>query len=184
MIIRVRIAVAAMGFALAAMGLALAAGGASAAGDAGEAESAPRLGAQTHQPLPRFVSLNVDKVNVRRGPGVSHRIDWVFLRRGAPLEVVAEHGHWRKVRDMDDAEGWVHHAMLRPTRTAVVIAAPDATIRRDPAPDAAPVARLETGVTGRLRACGPLWCQIDAGGYRGWAQKADLWGVRRDEEFR
>lgn len=150
---------------------------------AAAAESAPRLGPETHQPLPRFVSLKVDKANVRRGPGVSHRIDWVFVRRGAPLEVVAEHGQWRKVRDMDDAEGWVHHAMLRATRTAVVIAAPDAVIRRDPAPDAAPVARLETGVTGRLRACGPLWCEIDAGGYRGWAQKADLWGVRRDEAF-
>jgi len=109
---------------------------------AAAAQSAPRLGPETHQPLPRFVSLKVDKANVRRGPGVSHRIDWVFLRRGAPLEVVAEHGQWRKVRDMDDAEGWIHHAMLRATRTAVVTAAPDAVIRRDPAPDAAPVARL------------------------------------------
>lgn len=173
MITRARVAIAALAAALSAAVVA-----------APAAESPPRLGPETHQPLPRFVSLKVDRVNVRRGPGSAHRIDWVFLRRGAPLEVVAEHGHWRKVRDMDDAEGWVHHAMLRPTRTAVVTATPDTVIRRDPAPDSAPVARLETGVTGRLRACGPLWCQIDAGGYRGWAQKADLWGVRRDEEFR
>lgn len=178
MITGVRIAVAAAGVAFAA-GTALAAGGTSA-----EKKTVTGLGLESHQPLPRFVSLNTDKANVRRGPGVTYRIDWVFLRRGAPLKVVAENGQWRKVRDMDDAEGWVHHAMLRPTRTAVVTAAPDAVIRRDPAPDGAPVARLETGVTGRLRACEPLWCQIDAGGYRGWAQKADLWGVTRDEEFR
>lgn len=147
-------------------------------------EGAPRLGSETRQPLPRFVSLNADRVNVRRGPGASHRIDWIFMRRGAPLEVVAEHGHWRKVRDADDAEGWVHHAMLRPTRTAIVTAAPDAALRAGPVPDAAVVARLEAGVTGRLRACAPLWCQIEAGGYRGWVQKADLWGVRAAETFK
>ncbi|PKP67494.1 MAG: hypothetical protein CVT86_01510, partial [Alphaproteobacteria bacterium HGW-Alphaproteobacteria-8] len=119
MISMVRIAAAAMF--LSAMFLAASVATARAQSDAAPemrtAAASPRVGSETHQPLPRFVSLNVDKANIRRGPGASHRIDWVFMRRGAPLEVTAEHGHWRKVRDMDDAEGWIHHAMLRTTRT-------------------------------------------------------------------
>jgi SH3-like domain-containing protein len=143
----------------------------------------PRLGPETRLPLPRFVSLNVETANVRRGPGLSHRIDWVFLRRGQPLEVLAEHGHWRKVRDADDAGGWVHHTMLRGARTAVVTAAPDAALRESPAPDAPPVARAETGVIATVAECRPLWCRVAAGGVEGWVQKADVWGVGPDEVF-
>ena len=40
----------------------------------------PHLGPETNLPLPRFVSLKTDEGNVRRGPSMSHRIDWVFLR--------------------------------------------------------------------------------------------------------
>mgnify|MGYP005853969197 CR=1 FL=1 len=162
-------------------GLALAAAALVAAPAA--AQEATRRGPETNLPLPRFVSLNVERANIRRGPGVSHRIDWVFLRRGEPLEVTAEHGHWRRVRDADAAEGWVHHSMLRPTRTAVVIADPEALMRRDPRDDAALVARLETGVTGRLDRCVRDWCRMEAGGFRGWVAKPGLWGVGATEEF-
>ncbi|MFN3613942.1 MAG: SH3 domain-containing protein, partial [Rubrimonas sp.] len=124
---------------------------------AAPAQTPQRLGSETNLPLPRFVSLNVEKANIRRGPGDSHRIDWVFMRRGEPLEVVAEHGFWRKVRDVDEAEGWIHHALLRSTRTAVVTAQPDAVLRDRPALDAAPVARAEAGVIGRLLQCQTQW---------------------------
>jgi SH3-like domain-containing protein len=42
-------------------------------------------------------------------------------------------------------------------------------------------ARLELGVIARLGDCGPDWCQLSAGGYRGWAPKSALWGVKPDE---
>jgi len=146
------------------------------------AADAPARGPESNLPLPRFVTLHVDRANLRRGPGTAHRIDWVYQRRGYPLEVVAEYGLWRRVRDRDAAEGWMHHSMLRNWRGAAVIA-PRATLRDDPAPDAAPVAVLETGVLGRLRACGPLWCEMQVDGARGWVRKAALWGVRPDETF-
>ena len=149
---------------------------------AAAAEPAGR-GPETNLPLPRFVSLNTDEANVRRGPGLSHRIDWVFLRKGAPLEVTAEHGHWRRVRDQDLAGGWVHHALLRGARTAVVTAVPETVLRTDPVEAAGAVARLETGVVARLEECGPAWCRLDAEGWDGWAPKSALWGVRADEIF-
>lgn len=165
------------------LAMTLAAGALAAGLGEASAQAPQRLGSETNLPLPRFVSLNVEKANIRRGPGDSHRIDWVFMRRGEPLEVVAEHGFWRKIRDVDEAEGWIHHALLRSARTAVVTAQPDAVLRDRPALDAAAVARAEAGVIGRLLQCQAQWCRMEAEGRRGWVQKADLWGVRPDEMF-
>ena len=80
----------------------------------------PVLGPVTNLPLPRFVSVRAGKVNVRRGPSESHRVDWVFQLAHMPLEVTAEFGHWRRVRDIDGAGGWVHYALLSGERTVIV----------------------------------------------------------------
>ena len=50
-------------------------------------------------PVPRFVSLKSDKVNVRRGPSTDQAIVWVFSRAGLPVEVISESDNWRRVRD-------------------------------------------------------------------------------------
>jgi len=147
---------------------------------AGWAESG--RGPETNLPLPRFVSLKAEKANIRRGPGLTHRIDWVFLRRGMPLEVLAEHGHWRKVRDVDDATGWVHHAMLRGGRTAVVTA-PRTPLRAEPKAAATITAIAESGVILGVEQCAQTWCEVAAEGHRGWVTKTDLWGARADEVF-
>ena len=167
---------AARGLLIAGIALALATGQAAPAGE-------PRLGPETNLPLPRFVTLNSDKANARRGPGLSHRIDWVFLRRGLPLEVLAEHGHWRKVVDSDGAGGWVHHGLLRGGRAAVITARPEAPLRAEPRAGAALVARVETGVVAQIRGCRAEWCELSVEGARGWAEKADFWGARADEAF-
>lgn len=140
------------------------------------------VGPETNLPLPRFVSLKAEKANIRRGPGLSHRIDWVFLRRGMPLEVVAEHGHWRKVRDVDDATGWVHHAMLRGSRSAVVTT-PGAPLRAKPGEDGRVVAIAEAGVILSVERCGVNWCEVEKDQHEGWILKSDIWGARPDEIF-
>ena len=71
-------------------------------------------------PLPRFVSLRSDKVHMRTGPGVRYPIDWVYKRQNMPMEVVAEFGTWRKVRDFQGTEGWMHQSMLSNKRTLAV----------------------------------------------------------------
>jgi SH3-like domain-containing protein len=137
-------------------------------------------GSVTNLPLPRYVSLKTDEGNVRRGPSLSHRVDWVFRLRDMPLRVTAEHGHWRRVVDRDGAGGWVHFSLLSGVRT-VLVEEDLAALRTRPLPDAPEVARLEAGVVARLGTCGPDWCRVSAGGYRGWMPKSDLWGVDPDE---
>ncbi|MEO0751477.1 MAG: SH3 domain-containing protein, partial [Pseudomonadota bacterium] len=84
------------------------------------ASVAQERGPVTNLPLPRFVSMKASEANVRRGPSLTHRIDWIFKLEDVPLEIIAEHGHWRRVRDRDGAGGWVHYSLLSGVRTAIV----------------------------------------------------------------
>ncbi|MEZ5714228.1 MAG: SH3 domain-containing protein [Paracoccaceae bacterium] len=137
-------------------------------------------GSVTNLPIPRFVSIKTEECNVRRGPSLTHRIDWVFQRKGMPVEVTAEHGHWRRVRDRDGAGGWVHYSLLSGVRT-VIVDQDMLDLHLGPDETTPVEARLESGVIARLGECNPDWCRLTAGGYRGWAPKAALWGVDADE---
>ncbi len=137
-------------------------------------------GPVTNLPIPRFVSLKASEANVRRGPSLTHRIDWVFKRKGMPLEIIGEFGHWRRVRDRDGVGGWVHYSLLSGVRTVIV--ENDLTAlhqRRDPQ---SPVnVYVEAGVIARIDECLPEWCRLRADGYKGWTMRDALWGLQPGE---
>lgn len=137
-------------------------------------------GPVTNLPLPRFVSLKASEANVRRGPSLSHRIDWVFKHRNMPLRVTAEHEHWRRVEDREGFGGWVHYSLISGSRT-VLVERPLLSLHQRPDPEAPITVALEENVIAHLGACGPVWCRLRKDGHRGWARKEALWGVRADE---
>jgi len=131
-------------------------------------------------PIPRFVSLKADRVNVRRGPGKTHAIAWVFARQGLPVEIIAEFENWRQVRDSDGAEGWVFHGLRSGRRTAVVApwSKEDTLPMRAAAGSSAQVvARVEPGVLGRIASCDGTWCQMQISEFSGWIPQESLWGA-------
>jgi SH3-like domain-containing protein len=140
----------------------------------------PNRGLVTNLPLPRYVTLKGNEGNARRGPGRTHRIDWVFTRPGMPLRVTAEYENWRRVEDAEGLGGWVHYALLSGTRSVLVVEdmAPFYSL---PDPTAPVVLRAEQGVIARILHCDPDWCRLLADGQRGWAQKSALWGVDAGE---
>ncbi|WP_344845111.1 SH3 domain-containing protein [Celeribacter arenosi] len=149
-------------------------------GDEGDEPERPARGSVTNLPLPRFVSLKANEANVRRGPSLSHRIDWVFTRRGTPLEVIAEYGHWRRVRDNDGAVGWLHYSLISGVRMALV-EAETVDLHARPDPTSPLNAHAEKGVILRLLSCKVDWCRVSADGYKGWVTKVGLWGIGADE---
>jgi SH3-like domain-containing protein len=142
--------------------------------------NAQEVGPVTNLPLPRFVSLKASEANIRRGPSLSHRIDWIYQRRDMPLQVVAEYGNWRRVVDRDGVGGWVHYVMLSGTRTVIIDAELQPLFAR-PDFNSPQQALLEMGVIARIDECQIDWCRLRADGYRGWAPKTALWGVNADE---
>lgn len=133
-------------------------------------------------PIPRFVSLAAKEVNLRAGPGKNYPVTWVFVRKGLPVMVTAEFEYWRKVRDLDGAEGWVHKNLLS-NRRAAVVTDDLATLRRAPEVEAAPVLRAEQGVVGRLLACQQQWCQLEIADREGWLAREQIFGALPDETF-
>lgn len=132
--------------------------------------------------VPRFVSLRADEVNMRAGPGEQYPIEWVYQRPGLPLEVIAEFDHWRRVRDWQGEEGWVHSNMLSTRRTVIVSDGVHA-LHDEPDGTSPAVAKAEQGVIGKLLECprGSQWCRIELGGIRGWMERLTLWGVYTNE---
>jgi SH3-like domain-containing protein len=139
-------------------------------------------GAVTSLPLPRYVSLKTNEGNARRGPGLTHRIDWVFSRAGMPLRVTAEYENWRRIEDAEGAGGWVHYSLLSGTRS-ILVTDDMLDLHASPLPDGAVVLRAEAGVIGRLVECKPDWCMLNIDGEKGWAPKSGFWGVDPGESF-
>ena len=133
-------------------------------------------------PLPRFVSLRATKVNMRSGPGVQYPVEWVYKRRRLPMEVIAEYGTWRKVRDWQGTQGWVHQSMLAGKRTFIVTDAVR-TLRSRTDRQSQAVARVEPGVIGVIIGCPTesQWCKVEAGSREGWLRRVEFWGVYRHE---
>jgi SH3-like domain-containing protein len=143
------------------------------------ADAAPQARANA-EAAPRFQSLKSDNVHLRVGPGTQHPIEWVLQRRNLPVRVIAEIDQWRRIVDSAGTVGWVHQQMLSGRRYGIVTGEVR-PLRREPSRDSIVVARLEPGVIGRLLECRDAWCRMEAGGFRGWIVRAEIWGTDPNE---
>lgn len=132
-------------------------------------------------PLPRFVSLRSDEVNLRTGPGTQYPISWIYRRHMLPIEIIAEYRNWRKIRDWQGDEGWVHKNMLSGRRSIIIVGHPRSLLDK-PTPSSPVTVRAEAGVIGHLVACpeGP-YCRVQIASHEGWMDRAAFWGAYPNE---
>ena len=152
---------------------------------AGAAARAGTDGAGSGLPVPRFVSLKTDRVNVRGGPDKDHDVAWIYTRTGWPVEITAEFENWRRIRDSDGTEGWVYHSLLSGKRMAAVqlkSKAELAPLHAKPDAQSPVTAQLQSGVLGAVKHCNGGWCRLSGDGFDGWIEQNRLWGVYPDEK--
>jgi SH3-like domain-containing protein len=142
-------------------------------------------GTVTGLPVPRFVSLKSERVNVRGGPNKDQDVRWVYTRAGMPVEITAEFENWRRIRDWEGSEGWVYHSLLSGKRTAVIM--PKTKDELVPLYEAADiestvVARLQSGVLATLKSCNGTWCRIAGKNFEGWVRQERVWGAYPNEK--
>ena len=130
----------------------------------------------TGLPIPRFVSVKSNKVNVRRGPNATYRIDWVYTRSGVPLKVTAEYENWRRIEDFQGEGGWVHSRLLSGKRFIIVLDT-EVFLKRKPNKNSPVVAVITKGVIARLVSTLGVWTEISVDGYSGWVPSSSIWGV-------
>ncbi|SFK50689.1 SH3-like domain-containing protein [Methylocapsa palsarum] len=149
-----------------------------------DAAKAEQHGSASGLPVPRYVSLKSDRVNLREGPSKDHRTTWVFQRAGLPVEITAEFEIWRRVRDSEGAEGWVLHSLLSGRRTALVTPwkkGGESILYAKADAQSASVAKLQPNVLANVRSCDGGWCKVFGEGFNGFIQQSDLWGVYPNE---
>jgi SH3-like domain-containing protein len=147
-------------------------------------------------PLPRFVTTRSTPINVRVGPGTKYDVAWVYVKAGTPVEIIQEFDTWRKIRDVDGSEGWLHQNLLVGNRAGLVAPwKPDdeqVALLRGPAEDSGVRAWLTAKFRVDIKECDGTWCEVvatshPAGGnpqsFDGYLHQAELWGVYKDEKF-
>lgn len=147
-----------------------------------EAADETKPGRPDGLPLPRFVSLRANPVNLRVGPSASFPIEWIYVRRNLPVEIIAEFDTWRRIKDPAGTEGWVHSSMLSGRRTAMVTGEVR-TLHRAMDPAADVVAQVAPGVVVEVLRCPDRadYCRVEANGLQGWLKRDQLWGVYSHE---
>jgi SH3-like domain-containing protein len=146
-------------------------------------------------PLPRFVTTRSTPINVRVGPGLKYDVAWIYKVAGTPVEVIQEFDVWRKIRDVDGSEGWVHQNMLSGSRAGYVVPEENVervALRTAANEDAGISAWMGAGFMVKIQSCDGNWCSVVAtdhpttghpSNYSGYVPEADLWGVYRGERF-
>lgn len=148
-----------------------------------EAEQVQTRGEVTNLPLPRFVSVRSDRVYARTGPGTRYPIKWVYERKDLPVEIIQEFDTWRKIRDIDGEDGWVHQSLLSGRRFAFMSSDQGLPIFRRPQEDSRPVAIVQPKAILEVDSCKNGWCNVSASGLSGWIHYKNLWGVYEGEQF-
>jgi SH3-like domain-containing protein len=139
--------------------------------------------ASEKNPVPRFVSLRPKEVNLRVGPGPNYPIEWVYHKAGLPVEVIAEFDTWRKIRDQEGVEGWVHQTMLSPKRHGIVKDT-EVILYSQPDLESCPLVRLAGKVVVNIVKCRDDWCQIRINDFKGWVKRCSLWGLYPQESIK
>ena len=135
-------------------------------------------------PVPRWVTIKAERVNVRRGPALDLDVLWTYVKPGLPVEIIAEYDTWRRIRDVDGGTGWVKAAMLDGRRNVTVRGSVNTAILSVPKADADAVAFAEPGLVAKLVACEGAWCEISMRGYDGFVTRDRLWGVYETETLK
>ncbi len=127
--------------------------------------------------VPRYVSLKYGAVNGRSGPSQNHPVMWRYSRSGLPVIIVAETEFWRKVRDQNGDESWMHKRTLDGRRT--VIALQEIMLRAKPRESASARAIAAKDSLFTLEACELGWCKVKADtGHQGYVPQKMIWGAQ------
>ena len=136
--------------------------------------------------LPRMVSLRSNLINARSGPGARYPIEWVYMQKGAPVEIVAEFELWRKIKDWQGSESWVHKSMLSGRRSIKMSTPGESNIYDKPDFTSPVIAKAADEVIGSVKKCpaNSQFCLINFGTVEGWVPRSNFYGVYPKEEIK
>ena len=127
---------------------------------------------------PKYVSLKKNEVNARVNASFDAPLKFLYQKKGLPVLTIDEYGNWKKIRDIDGRESWIHKSMLSNKKTFINIKKQN-LIKYLEKKDLV-VAIVNDGVVGKIIKCDNSHCLVKVKGYKGWLEKQFLWGLKKN----
>ena len=127
---------------------------------------------------PKYVSLKKNEVNARVNASFDAPLKFLYQKKGLPVLTIDEYGNWKKIRDIDGEESWIHKSMLSNKKTFINIKKQN-LIKYLEKKDLV-VAIVNDGVVGKIIKCDNSHCLVKVKSYKGWLEKQFLWGIKKN----
>ena len=127
---------------------------------------------------PKYASLKKDKVYLRYNASFNAPIKFIYQKKNLPILIIDKHDVWKKVRDIDGDEGWIHTSMISSKKT--FINEKDQNLIKYKDNSNIVNAIVKKGVVGKIINCDEIFCKVKIKSYRGWIEKKNLWGIKKN----
>lgn len=121
--------------------------------------------------------INVEKANLRSGPGKNYRVTWV-VGKYMPFIEIGKKGPWTHIRDLEGKKHWVHESLLTSKLQCVVVKKRRALLRQKPSKKASftPFRQVDKYTPfKRVQSKGRWYYLEDSFGQRSWVEKSKVW---------
>ena len=142
---------------------------------------AETLGNETGLKIPRFVSLKSDNSNLRVGPSENYPVKLKYIVANMPVEIIDEYKNWRKIKDYEENEGWIHKNLIKGKRFTIVNTPYQEGLQVFIKPKGNNIGKIGKKNVLEVKTCLMNWCKIKYGKNTGWVNKLNLWGIYDNE---
>ena len=134
---------------------------------------------------PYFASIKSNRVNAHVGPGKNYKVTCEYVAPGVPVIITAKYDHWRRVKDPDGVECWIHKSMLSPKRFVISISQTPIPLMKKTNDNSKIIAQIKKNVIMKLLSVRGNWCEVETiykeRKYKGWIKKNSVFGVSNNE---
>ena len=143
-----------------------------------------KTGSQTGLDIPRFVALKSSEVNLRVGPSINYPIKLKYIIKNLPVEIIEEYDVWRKIKDHENNQGWLHKSLIKGDRFILINLEKEKNKKVYNRPDGTIIGLIERNNIVKLKKCLVDWCYIVKNDLEGWISKKNIWGVYSKEIYK
>lgn len=141
------------------------------------------IGSDSGYKIPRFVSLKSNEVNLRIGSSTNYPIILQYTSINLPVEIIDEYNVWRKINDIEGNVGWIHKALLKGDRYAIINSTEKSSLKIFSKPKGTIIGEIGNFNIVKINVCLPRWCKISYQQFNGWVHKKNLWGIYLNENI-
>lgn len=130
-----------------------------------------------------FMSIKSSEVNARKGPGVNYPILYNYEYKWLPVKILASYDNWRKIKDLEGDESWIHLSFLSKKRTVILSSKTPVYLYKSNSSSSIIVAKIMPKVVMSLKSCNKSWCKVTAKNVTGYIMASNIWGLNKDEKI-